>query len=178
MSFLGMQSDLLASSQIFSDLFRSLNFQIWQNTHLRTGDLLSPISFAARNFVQIPFTSQTCTQRQNSRNSHDAVQAGKTPWLSTCVSRAEKNWCWSVIPNASVLSCDVLILFGLSLFGVFWPRVVLKIKNQISNQSQWEGVNFASTCEIPNASVLSCDVLIFFGLSLFGVFWPRVVLKI
>ena len=84
---------LLRSSQIFS------GFQIWQNTHLRTGDLLSPILFAARNFVQIPFTSQTCPQRQNSRNSHDAVQAGKPPWLSTCVSRSEKNWCCSVIPN-------------------------------------------------------------------------------
>ena len=135
MSFLGMQSDLLASSQIFSDLFRSLNFQIWQNTHLRTGDLLSPISFAARNFVQIPFTSQTCPQRQNSRNSHDAVQAGKTPWLSTCVSRAEKNWCCSVIPNASVLSRDVLIFFVWVYLGCFGPGWFWKFKNQISNQT-------------------------------------------
>ena len=52
--------------------------------HLRTGNLLPPVSSAARNFGQIHFTSQTCPQGQKIRNSHDAVQTGKTPWINTC----------------------------------------------------------------------------------------------
>ena len=61
-------------------------------THLRTGNLLPPISSPARNFVQIPFTSQTCPQGQKI-TSHDAVQTGKTPWLNmstVCESREKK----------------------------------------------------------------------------------------
>ena len=61
-------------------------------THLRTGNLLPPISSPARNFVQIPFTSQTCPQGQKI-TSHDAVQTGKMPWLNmstVCESREKK----------------------------------------------------------------------------------------
>ena len=45
---------------------------------------MPPVSSAARNFGQIHFTSQTCPQGQKIRNSHDAVQTGKTPWINTC----------------------------------------------------------------------------------------------
>ena len=81
--------------------------------HLRTGNLLPPVSSAARNFGQIHFTSQTCPQGQKIRNPHDAVQTGKTPWM-----------------NAR------------ELCGKKKKELSSRFRNRRTELSQWEGVFF------------------------------------